>query len=95
MAIYFTYDPTLMVDLEGNELEGKDLEDQYLLVFYTVVRTGVDPDLPGETVPEKVTMDTSPIIRNERTYTPARLVAEKLGAKVLWDETLRQIVIEK
>ena len=31
--------------------------------------------------------DVAPIIRNDRTMLPARVVAEALGAKVLWNET--------
>jgi hypothetical protein len=38
-------------------------------------------------------MDAAAFIRNGRTYTPARFVAEQLGAKVVWDETTRQVTI--
>ena len=40
-----------------------------------------------------VEMDAAAFIRNGRTYTPARFVAEQLGAKVAWNETSRQVTI--
>ena len=40
-------------------------------------------------------MDTAAFIENDRTYTPARFVAEKLGASVTWDEDNRRVTITK
>ena len=40
-----------------------------------------------------VEMDAAAFIRDSRTYTPARFVAEQLGAKVVWDDTTRQVTI--
>ena len=40
-------------------------------------------------------MDTAAFIENDRTYTPARFVAEKLGASVTWDEGNRRVTITK
>lgn len=40
-----------------------------------------------------VTMDAAAFIKDGRTYTPARFVAEQLGAKVVWDKTVRQVTI--
>ena len=42
-----------------------------------------------------VTNDVGPIIVNGRTYTPARFVAEALGAKVDWNEATRTVTITK
>ena len=42
-----------------------------------------------------VTTDVAPLIVNGRTYTPARFVAESLGAKVVWDEKARTVTITK
>lgn len=39
-------------------------------------------------------MDTVPFIREGRTFTPARYVAEALGAEVSWDERDRCVTIE-
>ena len=39
--------------------------------------------------------DVAPLIVNSRTYTPARFVAEALGAKVVWDEKTRMVTITK
>ena len=42
-----------------------------------------------------VTATAEPIIHNGKTYTPARAVAESLGATVKWDETTRTVSIDK
>ena len=39
--------------------------------------------------------DVAPLIVNSRTYTPARFVAESLGAKVVWDEKSKTVTITK
>jgi uncharacterized protein YbbC (DUF1343 family) len=39
------------------------------------------------------TMDTTPVIKNNRTMLPARYVAEYLGAEVLWDPGVRTVDI--
>lgn len=39
--------------------------------------------------------DVAPIIRNDRTMLPIRVVAEALGAKVAWDNSLKQVTITK
>lgn len=38
-------------------------------------------------------MDVAPIIENDRTYVPVRFATENLGAKVLWLENTREILI--
>jgi hypothetical protein len=40
-----------------------------------------------------ITMDASPEITGDRTFLPARWVAEALGAKVEWDDATRTITI--
>ena len=42
-----------------------------------------------------VTLDSPAFIRNDRTYTPVRFIAEALGAQVEWNATTRQAVIIK
>ena len=44
---------------------------------------------------EAVKNDVAPLIVNSRTYTPARFVAESLGAKVVWDEKSKTVTITK
>ena len=44
---------------------------------------------------EAVKNDVAPLIVNSRTYTPARFVAEALGAKVVWDEKTKTVTITK
>ena len=41
-----------------------------------------------------VRMDVSPEITNDRTFLPARWVAEALGAEVEWDENTKQAIIK-
>jgi hypothetical protein len=41
-----------------------------------------------------VRMDVSPEITNDRTFLPARWVAEALGAEVEWDDTTKQAIIK-
>ena len=40
-----------------------------------------------------ITLDVSPVIYNNRTYIPARFVAQSLGKKVVWDGSLQSILI--
>ena len=40
------------------------------------------------------TMDVAPFIQNGRTFTPARFVAEGLGATVDWDERQQKVVVK-
>ena len=44
---------------------------------------------------ENVENDVAPIIVNNRTMLPARLLAEKLGAIVAWDEKTQKITVKK
>ncbi len=44
---------------------------------------------------EAFRMDTVPFIRNNRTYTPVRYIAEALGATVDWNGTASQQIITK
>jgi hypothetical protein len=39
-------------------------------------------------------MDVSPEITNDRTFLPARWVAEALGAEVEWDDITKQAIIK-
>ena len=39
--------------------------------------------------------DVAPIIRNDRTMLPIRVVAEALGATVAWNDSLKQVTITK
>lgn len=41
-----------------------------------------------------IKMDVSPEITNDRTFLPARWVAEALGAEVEWDDTTKQVIIK-
>lgn len=39
-------------------------------------------------------MDVAPFIKDERTFTPARAVAEAMGGTVTWNQALRQVTID-
>lgn len=43
---------------------------------------------------ERVTMDTCPVIRNDRTMLPVRYVAESLGAEVNWNQDTMTVSIK-
>jgi len=43
---------------------------------------------------QSTNMDVSPEITNNRTFLPARWVAEALGAEVTWDDTTKQAIIK-
>jgi len=40
-------------------------------------------------------LDCAPFLENWRTYTPVRLIAESLGAKVDWDDTTQSVIITR
>ena len=44
---------------------------------------------------EEVTLDSPAFIENDRTYTPLRFIAEKLGADVDWDGDTQEVTITK
>ncbi len=50
LAISFNEETTEVIDLKGNEITDKNLENKYLLVFYTIVQLSI----PGQTTPEKI-----------------------------------------
>jgi hypothetical protein len=40
-------------------------------------------------------MDVAPYIKNDRTYTPMRYVADVIGAEVVWDDSARTVTLTK
>lgn len=44
---------------------------------------------------EEVTLDSPAFIENDRTYTPLRFIAEKLGADVDWNGETQEVTITK
>ena len=68
----------------GEPTEDADVETKIVLVINdkTAVVDG-----------KAVSNDVAPLIVNSRTYTPARFVAESLGAKVVWNEATRTVTI--
>jgi hypothetical protein len=62
----------------------KDDTDIALIIGSPVMQVNKSP----------VRMDVSPEITNDRTFLPARWVAEALGAEVEWDDTTKQAIIK-
>lgn len=62
------------------------------IVVETIVRMQI-----GSTIytvdGEQRTMDVAPLIRKDRTFLPARYVAEALGGEVSWDAAARRVTI--
>lgn len=50
--------------------------------------------LKNDATENDIILDVKPFIENNRTYTPARFVAEALGAEVEWNGDTNQITIE-
>ena len=44
---------------------------------------------------EEILLDSPAFLENDRTYTPVRFVAEKLGGTVYWDESVSKVTIVK
>lgn len=42
---------------------------------------------------QAVTLDVTPVIRNGRTFVPARFISEQMGATVAWNSTTRMVTI--
>ena len=65
--------------------------------------TGADGNVIDMRVDEKGTLangfyqelDVPPFVRNDRTYTPVRFIAESLGAKVYWNQATQEAILIK
>ena len=70
--------------------EDTDIEDdtEYENIIILTINSKV-ADLNGDAIEN----DVAPIIVNDRTMMPIRFIAETLGARVEWDETLRTVTI--
>jgi N-acetylmuramoyl-L-alanine amidase len=44
---------------------------------------------------QEIVSDVSPIIRNDRTLVPIRVISENLGAQVIWNSTGKTVTIQK
>lgn len=69
--------------------EEKPVEPEDKTIVLTINQLAVS--IFGET---KIN-DVAPIIRNDRTMLPIRVVAEALGATVTWNDSLKQVTITK
>ncbi|SHF32608.1 Copper amine oxidase N-terminal domain-containing protein [Desulforamulus putei DSM 12395] len=54
------------------------------------MQVGIDQSIQGDLV---VDLDAAPIMKNGRTYLPARWIAEAFGYEVRWDEQKKAILI--
>ena len=79
--------PEYGVTWDGNAYKvgiSKDNTDISLVIGSPVMTVNKEP----------ITMDVSPEITGDRTFLPARWVAEALGAQVEWDDTAKQAIIK-
>ena len=44
---------------------------------------------------ETIILDSPAFVENDRTYTPIRFIAEKLGAAVDWNQDTKEVIITK
>lgn len=80
------YDMTVYAKWTANGEPTEDADVETKIVLVVNDKTAV---VDGKAVSN----DVAPLIVNSRTYTPARFVAESLGAKVVWNEATRTVTI--
>jgi len=76
------------VEWNGNERKVRITNADTEIILYIDSDTAYVDGIP-------VTLDSPAFIRNDRTYTPVRFIAETLGSKVEWSEGDRQVIITK
>lgn len=77
-------DANRLMTIRGKDGNGKDV----LMLIY------IDSDI-AYVNGAMVKLDSPAFIENDRTYTPIRFIAERLGAMVDWDEDTQRIIITK
>jgi len=69
---------------------------QIITIFYSIGDKDytIYTDTDDVEVSKQMSMDTAPVIIQDRTYIPIRFVAEALGATVSWDASNRTATID-
>ncbi|MFB8374631.1 stalk domain-containing protein [Paenibacillus taichungensis] len=75
----------LFVKLEGNELPGGQRKTQRLVIGSTTAYVGESA----------YRITAAPFIQTGRTYVPIRFISEKLGATVNWNQSTKEVTIQK
>ncbi|MFP4977827.1 leucine-rich repeat domain-containing protein [Paenibacillus sp. CN-4] len=75
----------LFVKLAGNELPGGQRKTQRLVIGSTTAYVGESA----------YRITSAPFIQSGRTYVPIRFISEKLGATVNWNQSTKEVTIQK
>ncbi|MDQ0720067.1 internalin A [Paenibacillus sp. W4I10] len=75
----------LFVKLAGNELPGGQRKTQRLVIGSTTAYVG----------DSAYRISAAPFIQTGRTYVPIRFISEKLGATVNWNQSTKEVTIQK
>lgn len=75
----------LFVKLAGNELPGGQRKTQRLVIGSTTAYVGEST----------YRITAAPFIQTGRTYVPIRFISEKLGATVNWNQSTKEVTIQK
>lgn len=75
----------LFVKLAGNELPGGQRKTQRLVIGSTTAYVGESA----------YRITAAPFIQTGRTYVPIRFISEKLGATVNWNQSTKEVTIQK
>ncbi|GMK44219.1 hypothetical protein PghCCS26_13460 [Paenibacillus glycanilyticus] len=75
----------LFVKLAGNELPGGQRKTQRLVIGSTTAYVGESA----------YRITAAPFIQTGRTYVPIRFISEKLGATVKWNQSTKEVTIQK
>ena len=77
----------------------KNLLSMVLIVFMILstfqIAFGVEKEIDIYVNDEKITFDTSPVIRNDRMIVPLRAIFESLNAEVEWDDYTKTVTAYK
>ena len=76
----------MTIGKEGDIIANADLFDKILIPFG-------DDEIYIYVDGKRVTTDTAPVIKNDRTLVPIRFIAEALGARVYWTEENQAVLI--
>lgn len=80
----------------GAKVEWDETYPGYVTITKDDVKIVITIDSQIATVnDEAIVLDSVAFIENDRTYTPLRFIAEKLGASVKWVEETQQVIITK
>lgn len=83
----------LSASIDWDNKERKAIYELGDLILYFWVGRKEAQIIIGKNYSKKISLDTAPVIVNNRTFVPVRYVSELLGAKVEWDGKIQTITI--